>query len=150
MTSPCSIAEGQRLPRRAAAPGAMMSEARRHQVLVEWNQTQMEYPLYFSSSRFERSGADTGGRGPRHRTADELSIPMSEPLNWAYLRQRGVGPRSCRHSMERRVEWWSFAGGLSRRGLCPVDAYPWNGSYMVEQRAQVVLTQAGLGLVERW
>ena len=137
----------------------LLSEAERRQLLVEWNQTQTEYPRdkcvhQLFEAQVERSpDAIAVVFGDEQLTYRELNSRANQLAH--YLQKQGVGPETlvgiC---MERSLEMVVGLLGILKAGgaYVPLDpTYPQErlGFMLQDTRANVVLTQAAIGVQVR-
>jgi amino acid adenylation domain-containing protein len=141
-------------PQRRVADLPLLSEAERHQVLVEWNDTRTDYPRgKCIHELFEEQAARTPDAVAveyegRRLTYGELSARANQVAR--YLARHGVGPDVLvALFVERSLEMLVGIVGILKAGgaYVPIDpAYPKErlGYILEESKSPVVLTQESL------
>jgi surfactin family lipopeptide synthetase A len=140
-------------PGQRISQGAILPEAERRKLLVEFNQTQKSYPLTFAHQRFEVEAEKNpdaiavkcGGAALTYHDLDQRANKLAH-----YLRSIGVGPETpVALCLERSVEMVVGLLGILKAGgaYVPLDpSYPRERlEFMLSDcGASVLLTQAHL------
>ncbi|QRN95172.1 non-ribosomal peptide synthase/polyketide synthase [Archangium violaceum] len=137
-------------PERRVEEVEVLTEQERQRVLVEWNQTEVEYPSDTVVAEFERQvearrGAVAVEFGEERLTYGELEERANRLAQ--YLRKRGVGAEArVALCVERGVELVVALVGIVKAGGCYV---PLEASYPRERLEQMVgEAQAGVVVTE--
>ncbi|HSP80997.1 MAG TPA: amino acid adenylation domain-containing protein, partial [Myxococcaceae bacterium] len=146
----CAVAR----PEQRLSELPLLSEAERHQMLVEWNATRREYPreacihaLFEAQARLRPEALAVAGKG-RRLTYRELETRANQLAH--HLRALGVGPEVVAGlCVERSVDFVVGALGILKAGgaYLPMDpAYPdeWLRYTAGDAGARVVVTQRAL------